>query len=159
MWVGKISGVLTFAFGMILFYGVIMRYLFNSPVYWEPDICWLLFVIMALLAGPYVLQQDFHCRLDLVYHRLSPKGKAVMDIITFPLFIIFIATLSWYAIEEAYWSTSILERNARSHFHGPIFPAKIAWALASLLLLIQGLAEFTRNVLLLFGIKIKRDIQ
>lgn len=157
-WIGKIVSILILVFGLILFYGVIMRYIFNASVFWEPDVCWMLFVIMAVLAGPYVLQQNFHCRLDVIYTRLSQKGRIVMDIITFPLFAIFVGTLTWYAIEEAWWSTSILESNAMSHFHGPIYPAKIAWAVAAFLLLIQGIAEFTCNVLFLFGIKIERNI-
>ena len=152
--IGQVFGFLVIANAGILLYGVIMRYVFSLPVHWGGEIAWTLFILFSLLAGAYVLRQDYHVRLDVVYGRLSAKTKAIMDMATFIFFLLFLVLLTWLTIEKAWWSISVMEKT-ESYFHGPVYPARICLALASVLLLLQGVAEFMRNVLFISGHEIE----
>ena len=159
MWIAKVFGFLVIAMAFIFMSGIIMRYVFKQPLMWEGDITWLLFVGFSLLAGAYVLRQDGHVRLDVLYGRLSPKRKAIMDAATFIFFLLFMVILTWFAIMKAWWSVSVMETSALSSFHGPIYPARICLALGSLLLLFQGVAEFTGNIRTITGHKIEGRVE
>jgi len=151
MWIAKLTAFLVIPLGAILLYGVIMRYVFNNPILWEMDISWLLFVGFSVLAGAYALRQDYHVRLDVLYGRLSPKRKAIMNVATFIFFLVFIVILTWVSTKKALWSVSIMERQAYSAFHGPVYPARVCIALGSLMLFFQGVMEFIRNILIITG--------
>lgn len=159
MRIAKVSGFLVIALMSVFMAGIIMRYVFVKPLMWEGDIAWLLFVVFSLLAAPYVLRQDGHVRLDVLYGRLSPERKAVIDAVTFIFFLLFVGIITWFAIQKAWWSVSVMETNWRTPFHGPIYPARIILALGSLLLLIQGVAEFICNISHITGHKIEGRIE
>lgn len=158
MWIAKITGFLVIPTAGVLLYGVILRYVFNRPVAWEGEIAWLLFVGFSLLAGAYVLRQDGHVRLDVLYGRFSPKRKAITDAATFIFFLLFIATMAWLTIDKALWSVSVVERSASS-FHAPIYPARICLALGCILLLFQGVAEFIGYISSITGHKIEGRVE
>lgn len=155
MWIARAFGFLVIALNAVLLYGVIMRYLFHRAVYWEGDVAWLLFATFAVLAGAHGLRQGAHVRLDVIYSRFSPRGRAIWDVMTFPLFVFFIGLFTWFAIKKAWWSLSMMETNPMSYFHGPIYPARLALAAASILLLLQAVAEFIGHIARIAG----RDIE
>jgi TRAP-type mannitol/chloroaromatic compound transport system permease small subunit len=159
MWIAKTFGFLVIALNAVLLYGVIMRYVFHRAVYWEGDIAWLLFATFAVLAGAYGLRQGAHVRLDVIYSRFSPRGRAILDVITFPLFLFFMGLFTWFAIKKAWWSLSMMETNPMSYFHGPIYPARLALAVASVLLLLQGVAEFLGYVARIAGREIEGRVE
>lgn len=150
----RFFGYLVIALNAVLMYGVIMRYLFHHPVHWEGDIAWLIFIIFSVLSGGYVYRQDGHVRLDVIYGRLNPVTRAVLDVITFPCFLFFMGLFSWFAIKKAWWSIKLMETNPMSYFHGPIYPARIALAIGAVLLLFQGIAELIRSIARITGHKI-----
>jgi len=159
MWIAKVTGFLVIAIAGILLYGVILRYIFSQPVAWEGDVAWILFVGFSLLAGAYVLRLDRHVRLDVLYSRFSPKRKAITDAVTFIFFLLFIGTLTWFTIDKAWWSVSVVERSAHSSFHAPIYPVRICLALACILLLFQGVAEFIGYIRSITGHKIEGRVE
>lgn len=141
---------LIFPLAGITLYGVIMRYLVHDPITWGGQVLLLLFIPVALLAGGYVLLVKGHVRLDLLYGRWSPRGQAISDIATFVVFLLFTGALAWASIEMAWESLKIGEVSWYI-FKAPIYPKKIAFALAVLLLLLQGVAQFVRNIRLIKG--------
>ena len=155
MRIAKVLGFLVIPLAAVLLYGVIMRYMFLRPIHWEGDIAWSLFVVFSVLAGPYVLRKDGHVRLDVLYGRLNPKRRAVLDALTFPFFLFLMVLFAWFAIKKACWSVSIMEKNPMSFFHGPIYPARICLAVASVLLILQGIAEFIGSIARITGHEIE----
>jgi len=149
-WVGRIMAVLIFLIAGVTLYGVIMRYLVRDPIVWGSQVLLLLFIPVALLAGGYVLLVKGHVRLDVLYSRWSPRGQAISDAATFIVFLLFTTMLAWAAIEMAWESVKIREVSWYI-FKGPIYPKKIALALAVVLLLLQGMAQFVRNIRLIKG--------
>ena len=68
------------AFGLIvmmfiMLYEVVARYVFDSPTIWAWDVNGLLFSAVLVLGGGYVLLHRGHVRLDILFERLSPRGR------------------------------------------------------------------------------------
>ena len=95
----------------------------NEIVRWENDVLlfgsaltinsmtelqWHLFGILTLLGGTYALHHDTHVRVDLIYQKLSPRGRAVIDILGHLLmlipFCLLIAWLSQHFVSMSYLS-------------------------------------------------------
>ncbi len=68
-----------------------------------------------------------------------------MDVSTFIIFLLFTLALAYVTIQMAWDSTMMLERSW-SVFKGPIYPKKIAVALATVLLLLQGIVQLFHNI-------------
>lgn len=72
------------------------------------ELQWHLFGILTLLGGTYALHHDTHVRVDLVYHRLSPRGRAIIDILGHLLllipFCLLVAWLSKHFVTMSYLS-------------------------------------------------------
>jgi len=105
---------------------------------------------MSALAWSYALLHHSHTRIDMLYNRLPARGKAAVDVIGallgfFPLYAIF-------AIGAGKWAIMSWEKHEVSVF-GIWFPSMAPFRIAVLsgfiLLILQGMAEFARDLYLL----------
>ena len=145
-WIAKVLMFLLLPLVGITLYGVIMRYVFNSPPTWGWQILLLIFYPLALMGGGYVYSLDGHVKLDLLYSRWRVKGKRISDIVTFFAFLLFTVCLAMVSVSAAWNFTASNESYSGYAFKGPIWPGKLALAIGVVLLLLQGLAIFVRNV-------------
>ncbi|SHF78109.1 TRAP-type mannitol/chloroaromatic compound transport system, small permease component [Modicisalibacter ilicicola DSM 19980] len=80
------------------------------------ELQWHLFGILTLLGGTYALHHDTHVRVDLIYQKLSPRGRAIIDILGHLLmlipFCLLIAWLSKHFVTMSYIS------NEQSNYGG-----------------------------------------
>ena len=128
-----------------LVYDTAARYLFNAPTIWSYDISYMLYGTLFMLGAAWTLQRDEHVRIDLVADRLSPRGKAIVDIVGYLLFFFpAVGALVAYGASFSLESWMILERSGESMWQPPIYIFKTVLPLAGLLLLLQGLASFCR---------------
>lgn len=86
------------AFAMVLmilnvFYDVVMRYFFKSGSIAMQEMEWHLFSVIILIGISYTLKEDGHVRVDLVYDRLNPRKKAMINMIGSVIFILPISIL------------------------------------------------------------------
>jgi TRAP-type mannitol/chloroaromatic compound transport system permease small subunit len=77
---GWIAAVLMLMMMVIVFYNAIMRYLFRTGSIALQELEWHFFSISFLLGIAYCLKEDGHVRVDLIYDRLRPRAKAVINI-------------------------------------------------------------------------------
>ena len=146
-----VGEVISFGFIVMLFimlFEVVRRYIFNSPTIWAWDVNGLLFSTVLVLGGGYVLLHKGHVRLDILFERYSPKRRLIADIATFPVFFIFLSVMVWQGWRMASSSLDMREHTL-GFFAAPIYPTKIAFVVATVLLLLQGVAILTRNVIAL----------
>ncbi|GHA87824.1 TRAP transporter small permease subunit [Modicisalibacter luteus] len=72
------------------------------------ELQWHLFGILTLFGGTYALHHDTHVRVDLVYQKLSPRGRAIVNTLGHLLllipFCLLIAWLSQHFVAMAYRS-------------------------------------------------------
>ena len=100
---------------------------------------------MTALGGGYALLRGSHVRVDILYSRFSDRRKAIIDLATSLLFFAFIGVLLWQSGEAALWSLKLRE-SSPTQFAPPLYPVKMAIVLGFLIILLQGLAKFTRDM-------------
>lgn len=144
---GQICQWLVVPLGIIVVFEVICRRVFNSPNIWTFEISNMLAGAFFMLAVAYVLLHKKHVAVDIVYSRLSARRRAILDIITYPIFLLlFSAVLFWVGCRFAGFSWSITEKSW-SQWAPYMFPIKTVIPIAFLLLLLQGLSVFVKNII------------
>ena len=131
--------------GGVVAYEVVVRFAFNSPTMWAQEVTALMFGVYAILAGAYCLLHERHVRMDIIWGRLSPRGKAITDLVTSGFGFVFIGFLLWYSVPYAWRSIQLLE-GSESVFGAPYYPSKVILVLASFWLLLQLIAKFIRDI-------------
>jgi len=102
--------------GQITLYLVVLRYIFNSPTIWAFEVSNFLFGGIIILGGGYLLLHKGHVSVDIIYNRLSVRGKAILDLCTAPLFFLFVGVLMWQGIDMFWTSLSRWEHSPSSRF-------------------------------------------
>jgi len=64
-----------------VFYDVLMRYLLNDVSIGMQELEWHLYSAVFLFGVAYALRIDGHVRVDVIYERLAPRRRAVIDIL------------------------------------------------------------------------------
>jgi len=149
-WAGKIIAWLIVVQVIIISYEVVMRYIFNAPTIWSHVLSYLLGSTFVFLGLAYVWYHDANVRIDVIYTRFSPRGKALMDsiftfIFFFPLIFMItkefaLDTLQAYRVEERVWMAA---------WYPLLWPFKLAATVGFLLLSLQGIATFIKNIVIL----------
>ncbi len=147
-WVGNILSYGILVIFLLLIVEVVRRYFFNSPTVWGNELVQLIFGMYVVLSGGYILKWRGHVNVDLLYSRLSPRWKALLDVITFFLFLLFCGMLLFYGGSLAWESLSTLE-HSQSAWNPPLYPFKLMIPFGALLLLLQGCTKLVDDVLIL----------
>ena len=142
--IGKYFSFMILAIIFIICYEVIARSVFNIPTIWAHELSTYPFAALILLGGAYVLRFRAHVNVDIFYTRVSPRARAILDIITSFFFYLFIGTLVWLGGQEAVYSVKINE-TSQTLFGPPLYPFKVGVAFGAILILIQGTAKLTRD--------------
>jgi TRAP-type C4-dicarboxylate transport system permease small subunit len=66
---------------LLVFIGVIMRYIFQSYAPWTSEIPLQMMVVMTLLMGGILWKQKKHVTIDFVYERYGPKLRFIFDLV------------------------------------------------------------------------------
>lgn len=97
---GKVSALLFLIMLFNVFYDVLTRYIFNDVSIALQELEWHLFATMFMLGIPYTLTQEGHVRVDIIYERLSQKGKSIIDIFGGLILLLpFSLLVAWYGID------------------------------------------------------------
>ena len=135
-WAGRIFGWMFEVLMLSVVADVFTRYVLNKPWYYM-DFNIQFMGALALMGGAYTLLHRGHVGVDICVTRLSQKGKAILNVILFPLTVISVGALLWKTGEGAMDSLRIMEHYT-SAFAPPIYPYKTMMAVGVALLLLQG---------------------
>jgi len=144
-WIGKAVSVFVLLVMSITLLEVFLRYGFNRPTIWVHETSQQMFSIAFLLGSAYTLQKGGHVRVDILYLRLSTRGRAIIEIVTSLFYFLFIGVLLWKGGEMAYESVTMLERT-QTPWEPYVFHVILALPIAAFLLLLQGIADLIRNL-------------
>jgi TRAP-type mannitol/chloroaromatic compound transport system permease small subunit/heme exporter protein D len=131
----------------VYYYEVIARFAFNSPTNWVHESMFLMFGMQYMLSGAYAYREDQHVRVDVVYSKFSPRGKAIADIITSVFFFIFIGTMLVTSYRFAADSVNF-DEHSFTEWGIQYWPVKLTMPIGAALLLLQGVAKLIKDVLL-----------
>ncbi|MBI9091070.1 MAG: TRAP transporter small permease subunit [Desulfobacterium sp.] len=147
---GKLISGLIFLLAFLLLYDVVLRFAFNAPTIWCHELALHVFGAYAVLAGPYVLLHGEHVKIDIVYNLFSPRGRAILDCFTYPLFFMFIGLLLWHGSAIGMRALELRQSVSPSPWASPLWPVKLTIPLAAFLMLAQGVAQYIRMLNLAF---------
>lgn len=154
---GRLVYWLTLAMVIIGAYNAIVRYLdrysglgLSSNTYIEAQ--WYLFSLVFLLAAAYTLKHDAHVRVDVMYGRLSKRGKAWINVLGTVLFLIpFCVLMLWVSWPSVVNSWAVWEMSPDPGGL-PRYPIKTMIPIAFLLLLIQATGYLIQQIAILRGV-------
>jgi TRAP-type mannitol/chloroaromatic compound transport system permease small subunit len=149
-WIGKIVSFLILILMGVVLFAVVMRYIVNKPTIWSHETGLYLFGGMVMLGAAYTLRHEGHVRMDAFYGRLSARGRAITDLATFVFFITFVVVLLWKGCDMTWKAIHFMERT-ESFWSPVIWPSRIVIPVGAFLLLLQGLANFVRDILAVKG--------
>jgi TRAP-type mannitol/chloroaromatic compound transport system permease small subunit len=115
------------------------------------DIQWMIYSAMFLLGAAWTLREDAHVRVDVLYERLSLRGRALVNLLgTLGLLLPFCGFALWVSWDYVLDSILVLETTADAG-QLPVWPAKLLILVGFALLALQGLAVILRSVTTLAG--------
>jgi TRAP-type mannitol/chloroaromatic compound transport system permease small subunit len=146
LFMGKLFSYLILPIALLEGAEVVLRYVFDSPTDWSWELATHLAGAMFIMGAAWVLLNDKHVRTDLIYGKLNRRMQAAFDVFFFTvIFFTFTITLTWKSWNQAIYSTKIFERTY-SMWGPPLFPLKIIIATGFTILLLQGIAKYSRDI-------------
>jgi len=139
-WSGMVLLWFPWVVTFIIIWEIVLRYVFNLPTIWAHELSLMVFGALSMLGGAYAHKHRAHVNMDLFYAHLSPRGKLILDAITFPFFLIFCGILLWKGWEFA-WRSIRLWEYSHSNWAPLIWPIKLTIPLGALLIILQGLSN------------------
>ena len=144
-WTGEFSSYWAVLAVFAFYYEVIGRYVFNSPTNWVHESMFLMFGAQYMLAGAYAYRDETHVRVDIVYSKLSLRGRAICDVITSVFFFLFAGTMLVTGWRFASDSMSVGE-SSFTEWGIQYWPVKLAIPIGATLLLLQGFSRLVRDI-------------
>jgi len=148
--VGKVLYPALILICIVVLIEVISRSIFVKATLWSFETTQFLFAICTLLAGGHIHRENGHINVDIFYSRFSAKGKAIIDVLTFPFFLLFIGSMTYFGLQFG-WDSVLKLETTGSAWDPPVYPIKIMVPIGATLLLLQGLVKFIRDITIICG--------
>lgn len=152
--VGKFSQYLVFAMMGVLLYESFSRTLFNQPHIWVVEVAQFTMAAYYLLGGGYSMLLDGHVRMDLLYGRWSPRTRALVDVITAVVLVFYLVVLLIGAVSSVEYAIKYKQVNYTS-WAPQLAPIKIIMTFGILLMLLQSIAFFLKDLATALGEPVK----
>jgi len=149
-WTGRTARWLWVLLVLVMTYEVTMRYVFDAPSMWAFETSAFMGTCAYTLAWAYVHKHRAHVRVDVFYTRLSPRGKAIIDVVGtlllfLPLLILFIGV----SVDWAWRAWVVNEKSVETYWYPPIAPVRTVVAIGFCLFAFQAVAQFIRDLYIL----------
>ena len=128
--------------------GIVTRFMFNRPMAWVIEISEYSLLYIAFLSAAWVMKNNKHVSVDLVYHSFSPKNKVISDLFTSILggLVFLIVTYFGFKVTRNQYITKYF---TPTFLEAPKFVVTLIIPVGSFLLLIQIIRKICRNFNLL----------
>jgi TRAP-type mannitol/chloroaromatic compound transport system permease small subunit len=140
--------------GLLLFSSISKT--FFLPTIWTLEMAQFAMAAYYLLGGAYSMQLDAHVRMDLLYGRWSPKGKAFADSMTAFCLVFYLVMLLYGAFSSTEYALQYGEESYSS-WAPYMAPIKIIMTFGVVLMLLQAIAIFFTDLATVRGINIDGD--
>jgi TRAP-type C4-dicarboxylate transport system permease small subunit len=150
---GRVAMYLVFAMIGVLLWSAFMRTGFNRPPLWSVEMSQFLLVAYFILGGAWTMQLDSHVRMDLLYARWTPRKRAFADTITSVCLVTYLVVMLWGGVSSTGYALEYGQRAATS-WRPPMAPIKIIMTFGILLMLLQTVAFFFRDLARTRGVDI-----
>ena len=145
IWVGKVSSFVILLAVAICGFEVTMRYVFTRPTVWGSEAMVYGCAYLYALGASWTLQAGRHVKIDVLYTHLKPRWQKTLDCLTYPFFMFYMGTMAWVGSKFAMESLALRETSG-TPWDPPVYPVKIIFVVAVVLLMFQGSAKFVRDL-------------
>jgi len=144
--VGRIFSWAVVLIMLITVYDVTMRNLVGQPTIWAFDVSNQLYAVHFLMLAGFGLLHHVHVSVDVIWARWQPRTQAIVDLVSYVVFFLpFMIMLTWqsYLFAARSWASRETSWGVMAM---PLYPLKSMMVIASILLLLQGLATIIRRI-------------
>lgn len=128
---------------VILFSGVVARYVLHVPLVWTDELASILFLWLSMLGAVIALRRGQHMRMTAFIDRVSPDRRKLLEGFALSASLAFLVLFMYpaleYAMEESYIVTPALEIS--NAWHASALPAGIALMILTSLLQVALTSE------------------
>jgi TRAP-type C4-dicarboxylate transport system permease small subunit len=118
---------------------VIGRYLFNRPIFGTLEMSEVLLVSIVFFGSAYTLYLDKMITMELLYTRLSPSGKKIINVITRLMAFIIFGLMVWKVTEKALYFKAT--NRLLPSLLWPIYPFMLFVSLGAVLISLELLLQ------------------
>ncbi|TDT91242.1 MULTISPECIES: TRAP transporter large permease subunit [Azorhizobium] len=86
---------------IVLFMGVVARYVFHTPIVWSDELASILFLWLAMLGAVVAFRRGEHMRMTAVAAKVNPGLRAFLDVLAMTAALAFILLVFPHALEYA----------------------------------------------------------
>ena len=147
--IGRISMYLLYVMMGVLLWSSFSK-VTSWPSIWTLETAQFIMVAYYMLGGPYSLQLDSNVRMDLLYGGWSDRQRAWVDAFSVFALFFYLGVLLYGAVESTAYSLEFAERSPTA-WRPYIAPIKIVMCVGVLLMLLQSIALFFRDIAKLRG--------
>ena len=98
---------------LVLFAGILARYVFHKPIVWSDELAAILFLWLAMLGSVIAFQRGEHMRMTAIVGMLRPRARAFLDVVAiaapFAFLVLVLHPAYEFAADEIYVTTPALE--------------------------------------------------
>ncbi|PYF03893.1 tripartite ATP-independent transporter DctM subunit [Rhodopseudomonas faecalis] len=98
---------------VVLFAGVVSRYVLHSPLTWSDELASMLFLWLAMLGAAVAFHRGEHMRMTALVARAGPSLRAFLDVVAtlaaLAFLLLIVVPSADYAYEESYITTPALQ--------------------------------------------------
>lgn len=149
---GQAVAWLSLGMVLITFFVVLLRYLFDLGSIAMQESVIYMHAALFMIGAAYTLQRNGHVRVDIFYQRMSPRGRAWVNLLGTLILLLpvclFILFSSWEYVFDAW---GVMEGSPEAGGIPAVWILKTLILLLPLLLLLQGVSWLLRNGLFLTG--------
>jgi TRAP-type mannitol/chloroaromatic compound transport system permease small subunit len=149
---GRFAMYLIFVMMGILLWSSISKTFFN-PALWTLEMAQFTMVAFYIIGGPYSIQLGSNVRMDLFYADWSPHRKACFDAVTVMFLIFYLAVMLYGGVGSTLYAFEYGERSS-SVWRPIMWPIKVVMCVGFVLMLLQAVAEFFKDVARIRGVEL-----
>jgi TRAP-type mannitol/chloroaromatic compound transport system permease small subunit len=151
-WTGRAISWLTLLMVVVTFLVVVLRYVFQAGWIAMQESVLYMHGMVFLLGAAFTLRRDGHVRVDIFYREMSPKSQALVNLFGTLLFLFptcgFIFFVAWQYVFESW---IVMEASREAGGIPAVFLLKTVILMMAALVLLQGVSEVLRSVMILAG--------
>jgi TRAP-type mannitol/chloroaromatic compound transport system permease small subunit len=151
---GRITSWCTSALVLVVCYDVFTRYFLKRSSVAVQELEWHIFAVIFLTGAAYTMKKERHVRVDLLYSRLSAKGKAWINLVGCFIFLLpFSYLVIWASYDFVINSLTIQETSPNPGGLPARYLIKACIPFGFLLIILQAIATIIKSILLILDME------
>ncbi|MEO6018115.1 MAG: TRAP transporter large permease subunit [Polaromonas sp.] len=138
---------------VVLFAGVVSRYVFHHPLTWSDELASILFLWLSMLGAVVALRRGEHMRMTALVNNVRPSLRALLDTVAITASLAFLVLVlipaGQYAYEESFIVTAALEVN--NAWRASAIPVGMGLMIVVALLRLLRISSFSQIAIALAG--------